>query len=92
MAAQRTDEEQRLKRNVEERQREKQEEARARDKIRLKLGPSPPASCLYVLPTKALLARAVMHTCGMTVARQSACLGSAAWSLTSVSLAASKIV
>ena len=40
MAAQRTDDEQRLKRNLEERLREKQEEARAREKIRLKLGPS----------------------------------------------------
>ena len=40
MAAQRTDEEQRLKRNLEERLREKQEETRAREKIRLKLGPS----------------------------------------------------
>ena len=38
MAAQRIEEEQRLRRNVEERQREKQEEARAREKIRLKLG------------------------------------------------------
>ncbi len=40
MQAQRTEEEQRLKRNVEDRQREKQEEARAREKIRLKLGDS----------------------------------------------------
>lgn len=38
MAAQRIEEEQRLRRNMEERQREKQEEARAREKIRLKLG------------------------------------------------------
>ena len=38
MAAQRLEEELRLKRNLDERMREKQEEARAREKIRLKLG------------------------------------------------------
>ena len=51
MMAQRTEEEQRLKRNVEERQRAKQEEARARDKIRLKLGPLLPLSPLMPLKT-----------------------------------------
>ena len=43
MAAQRQEEELRLKRNIEERAREKAEEARARDKIRVKLGPPPTA-------------------------------------------------
>ncbi len=38
MAAQRQEEELRLKRNIEDRAREKAEEARAREKIRVKLG------------------------------------------------------
>ena len=45
MAAQRLEEEQRLKRSLDERMRAKQEEARAREKIRLKLG-EPPGSPL----------------------------------------------
>ena len=41
MAAQRLEDEQRLKKSLDERMRAKQEEARARDKIRLKLGALP---------------------------------------------------
>ena len=45
MAAQRLEDEQRLKKNLDERMRAKQEEARARDKIRLKLGAPPGSPC-----------------------------------------------
>jgi hypothetical protein len=49
LAAQRQEEELRLKRNLEERKREKEEEARAREKIRLKLGVNRSCLCMHRL-------------------------------------------